>query len=154
MDGLESACENYGQAVVYRGSIAGNANRFVLDKHHNLEAGRIFPVCGNTWRMLHDSRFRAHFDPTSAGITACSRAVAASCRSTSRTLAPFPAADQARRLQERLQALTLMRSHFYLCRVVGEPGDASPEPYELPTAWCQNESTSVSLARSSIGMAL
>ena len=53
---------DYGQAVVYRGSIAGNANRFVLDKHHNIEASRIFPVCGNTWRMLHDSRFRAHFD--------------------------------------------------------------------------------------------
>jgi arsenite methyltransferase len=62
MDGLESACEDYGQAVVYRGSIAGNANRFVLDKHHNIETGRVFPVCGNTFRMLHDSRFRAHFD--------------------------------------------------------------------------------------------
>jgi arsenite methyltransferase len=62
VDGLESACEDYGQAVVYRGSIAGNANRFVLDKHHNIETGRVFPVCGNTFRMLHDSRFRAHFD--------------------------------------------------------------------------------------------
>ncbi|MFC0133121.1 methyltransferase type 11 [Massilia eurypsychrophila] len=62
VDGLESACEDYGQAVVYRGSIAGTANRFVLDKHHNIETGRVFPVCGNTFRMLHDSRFRAHFD--------------------------------------------------------------------------------------------
>jgi arsenite methyltransferase len=62
VDGLESACEDYGQAVVYRGSIAGTANRFVLDKHHNIETGRVFPVCGNTFRMLHDSRFRPHFD--------------------------------------------------------------------------------------------
>ena len=22
----------------------------------------MFPVCGNTWRMLHDTRFREHFD--------------------------------------------------------------------------------------------
>ena len=24
--------------------------------------GRVFPVCGNSWRMLHDSRFADHFD--------------------------------------------------------------------------------------------
>jgi SAM-dependent methyltransferase len=62
LDGLESACEDYGQAVVYRGSIPGERDRFVLDKHHDIEAGRVFPVCGNTWRMLHDTRFRPHFD--------------------------------------------------------------------------------------------
>jgi SAM-dependent methyltransferase len=59
---LESACEDYGQAVVYRGSIPDCAERFVLDKHHDIETGRVFPVCGNTWHMLHDSRFAAHFD--------------------------------------------------------------------------------------------
>jgi arsenite methyltransferase len=62
LDGLESACEDYGQAVIYRGSIAGHEHRFVLDKHHDIETGRVFPVCGNTWRMLHDTRFAAHFD--------------------------------------------------------------------------------------------
>ncbi|MBI3285628.1 MAG: methyltransferase domain-containing protein [Burkholderiales bacterium] len=62
LDGLESACEDYGQAVVYRGSIPEHRGRFVLDKHHDIEAGRVFPVCGNTWRMLHDTRFAAHFD--------------------------------------------------------------------------------------------
>lgn len=62
LDELESACEDYGQAVVYRGSIAQQPDRFVLDKHHDIEAGRVFPVCGNTWRMLHDTRFAAHFD--------------------------------------------------------------------------------------------
>ncbi|OGB26595.1 MAG: methyltransferase type 11 [Burkholderiales bacterium RIFCSPLOWO2_02_FULL_57_36] len=62
LDGLESACEDYGQAVIYRGSIPGHAHRFVLDKHHDIETGRVFPVCGNTWRMLHDTRFAAHFD--------------------------------------------------------------------------------------------
>ena len=59
LDGLESACEDYGQAVIYRGTIPDHAHRFVLDRHHDIEAGRIFPVCGNTWRMLHDTRFRS-----------------------------------------------------------------------------------------------
>jgi SAM-dependent methyltransferase len=62
LDGLETDCEDYGQAVVYRGSIPGSPQRFVLDKHHDIEAGRVFPVCGNTWRMLHDTRFAPHFD--------------------------------------------------------------------------------------------
>ena len=26
------------------------------------QAGKIFPVCGNTWHMLHDTRFAPHFD--------------------------------------------------------------------------------------------
>jgi len=62
LDALETACEDYGQAVVYRGSIPEHADRLVLDKHHDIQAGKVFPVCGNTWRMLHDTRFAAHFD--------------------------------------------------------------------------------------------
>lgn len=62
VDGIEDACEDFGQAVVYRGSIPASPERFRLDKHHDIERGRVFPVCGNTWRMLHDSRFAPHFD--------------------------------------------------------------------------------------------
>jgi SAM-dependent methyltransferase len=62
LPGLETECEDYGQAVRYRGTITHHPHRFVLDKHHSIETGRIFPVCGNTWRMLHDTRFAAHFD--------------------------------------------------------------------------------------------
>jgi len=62
IEGLETACEDYGQAVVYRGTITDHPDRFVLDKHHDIETGRVFPVCGNTWRMLHDTRFASHFD--------------------------------------------------------------------------------------------
>ena len=62
MEGLEPDCEDYGQAVIYQGGIAGHERCFILDKHHKIEPGRVFPVCGNTWRMLHDSRFQAHFD--------------------------------------------------------------------------------------------
>jgi arsenite methyltransferase len=62
LDGLESACEDYGQAVIYRGSIPGYPYRFSLDKHHAIETGKVFPMCGNTWRMLQDTRFAVHFD--------------------------------------------------------------------------------------------
>ncbi|GAA4098894.1 methyltransferase domain-containing protein [Zhongshania borealis] len=58
---LESACEDYGQAVIYKGSISNSPHRFVLDKHHVFELGRVFPVCGNTWRMLKHTRFAEHF---------------------------------------------------------------------------------------------
>ncbi|MEO6353517.1 MAG: methyltransferase domain-containing protein, partial [Burkholderiaceae bacterium] len=35
LEALETACEDYGQAVIYRGSIPDCADRFVLDKHHD-----------------------------------------------------------------------------------------------------------------------
>lgn len=61
LEGLEPACEDYGQAVIYKGTIADHPTGFELDGHHAIEAGRIFPVCGNTWRMLEQTRFREHF---------------------------------------------------------------------------------------------
>ena len=62
LDGLEPACEDYGQAVVYRGGIPGSEHLFALDAHHLIERGRMFPVCGNTYRMLSETRFRDYFD--------------------------------------------------------------------------------------------
>ncbi|SDY26026.1 methyltransferase domain-containing protein [Nitrosomonas sp. Nm58] len=62
LENLEPACEDHGQSVVYRGSIPYHPHLFILDKHHAIEAGRQFPVCGNTLRMLHDTRFKEHFD--------------------------------------------------------------------------------------------
>jgi SAM-dependent methyltransferase len=62
LQGLEPSCEDYGQAVIYRGGIAGHPEAFQLDGHHRMERGRVFPVCGNTWRMLHDTRFAPHFE--------------------------------------------------------------------------------------------
>lgn len=58
---LETACEDYGQAVIYKGTIPNSPEQFVLDKHHALDAGRVFPVCGNTWQMLKETRFADHF---------------------------------------------------------------------------------------------
>lgn len=61
IDALETACEDYGQAVIYRGTIPEHPHRFMLDAHHDIETGKVFPVCGNTWLMLHDTRFKDHF---------------------------------------------------------------------------------------------
>lgn len=60
--GLEDACEDHGQAVIYKGGIHEHADRFNLDKHHSIEQGKVFPVCGNTFRMLCETRFASHFD--------------------------------------------------------------------------------------------
>ena len=60
--GLEPECEDYGQAVVYRGTVPGHLHSFVLDKHHAIETGKVFPICGNSWKMLANTRFARHFD--------------------------------------------------------------------------------------------
>ncbi len=62
LDGLEPLCEDYGQAVIYKGGIPGAEHVFTLDKHHAIETGKVFPVCGNTWHMLADTRFRPYFE--------------------------------------------------------------------------------------------
>lgn len=62
IDALEDACEDFGQAVIYKGTIPDHPESFVLDKHHRFETGRVFPVCGNSFRMLEETRFAPHFD--------------------------------------------------------------------------------------------
>jgi SAM-dependent methyltransferase len=62
IDGLEPMCEDYGQAVIYNGTIEHHRNAFSLDGHHYIEKGRVFPVCGNTYRMLSETRFKEHFE--------------------------------------------------------------------------------------------
>ena len=62
IDGLESDCEDYGQAVRYKGTIQGNASSYNLDDHHNFSKGKMEAVCGNTYKMLKDTRFADHFE--------------------------------------------------------------------------------------------
>lgn len=62
LDGLEAECEDYGQAVIYRGGVLGEERVFVLDDGHLIEKGRVFPICGNSWKMLADTRFAPYFD--------------------------------------------------------------------------------------------
>ena len=58
---LEDACEDHGQAVIYEGTIPQHPHRFDLDSHHAIETGKVFAVCGNSFRMLQQSRFAPHF---------------------------------------------------------------------------------------------
>lgn len=62
IEGLESDCEDYGQAVCYKGNIADAVNAFDLDDHHHFPKGKVMTVCGNTYKMLHDTRYRDAFD--------------------------------------------------------------------------------------------
>ncbi|MCV6585533.1 MAG: methyltransferase domain-containing protein [Marinibacterium sp.] len=62
LSGLEPDCEDYGHAVRYRGTVEHAPHAFALDDHHVFETGKIVPVCGNSYRMLADTRFARHFD--------------------------------------------------------------------------------------------
>jgi len=62
LDGLEPGGEDYGQAVIYKGNVAGEERLFTLDKNNMMERGKVSPVCGNSWRMLADTRFADHFE--------------------------------------------------------------------------------------------
>eukprot|EP01096_Ripella_sp_DP13-Kostka_P002062 TRINITY_DN1272_c0_g1_i1.p1 TRINITY_DN1272_c0_g1~~TRINITY_DN1272_c0_g1_i1.p1 ORF type:complete len:366 (-),score=122.13 TRINITY_DN1272_c0_g1_i1:56-1153(-) len=62
IEGLELSCEDYGQAVIYKGTMDYMPDVFVLDGHHRIEKGRVFAVCRNTYLILKSPRFVAHFD--------------------------------------------------------------------------------------------
>jgi len=62
IEGLEEDCEDYGQAVRYRGTIAEHPHFFQLDGGHRFSTGKIYSVCGNTYLMLAATRFNGHFD--------------------------------------------------------------------------------------------
>mmetsp|Transcript_43476 Transcript_43476/g.107520 ORF Transcript_43476/g.107520 Transcript_43476/m.107520 type:complete len:366 (+) Transcript_43476:40-1137(+) len=59
---LEPDCEDYGQAVIYKGTILEHPQEWALDDHHTMQKGKVFPVCGNTWHMVYSTRFREHFE--------------------------------------------------------------------------------------------
>lgn len=58
---LEDRCEDYGQAVIYLGTIPESPRSFSLDDHHLFETGKAVPVCRNTADMLAGSRLARHF---------------------------------------------------------------------------------------------
>ena len=62
LEGLEPHCEDYGQSVKYKGSVTTEESTFVLDDHHTINVGEIFAVCGNTYRMLNETRYAPHFE--------------------------------------------------------------------------------------------
>jgi len=62
IEGLEEDCEDYGQAAIYKGGIEHAEQAFMLDDHHLFPKGKVITVCGNTYKMLHDTRYREYFD--------------------------------------------------------------------------------------------
>jgi arsenite methyltransferase len=62
LDDLESGRENYQQQAMYKGTVERYAEEFRLDNAYVFPTGQSVPVCGNTFRLLQDSRFSAHFD--------------------------------------------------------------------------------------------
>ena len=59
---LDDACEDYGQAVRYKGTLRHSPEAFVLDADHRFETGRAHLVCRNSFNMLAKTRFAEHFD--------------------------------------------------------------------------------------------
>jgi len=61
IDALEDACEDFGQAVRYNGTCKESPKELTLDQGHVFPAGKIVPVCGNTFLMLQKTRLEKHF---------------------------------------------------------------------------------------------
>jgi len=61
IDAFDDNCEDYGQAIEYKGTGRAFSSHFKLDNSHVFETGKIYSVCGNTWRMLAETRFRKYF---------------------------------------------------------------------------------------------
>jgi ubiquinone/menaquinone biosynthesis C-methylase UbiE len=59
---LEDRCEDYGQSVIYRGTMPHHPSCFSLDDGHTFEAHRPERVCGNTAAMVSGTRLGRHFD--------------------------------------------------------------------------------------------
>ena len=58
---LEPSREDYGQSVIYSGTIPNSGCVFELDKQTRLPKNKPLNICGNTYRMLKGSRFSDHF---------------------------------------------------------------------------------------------
>eukprot|EP00759_Apiculatamorpha_spiralis_P019948 PhF_6_TR25586/c0_g1_i1/m.35870/K07755/AS3MT; arsenite methyltransferase len=61
IDGLEDACEDFGQSAKYLGGIPGFETEYALDDHHTFEKGRHMLVCGNTAKMVGESWLGKYF---------------------------------------------------------------------------------------------
>ena len=58
---FEDICENFGHVAYYEGTIPEFPHGFTLDDHHYFETGIPVPVCGNTYKMISESRFKDYF---------------------------------------------------------------------------------------------
>ena len=58
---LEPDCEDYGHTVTYLGTIPNHETHWNLDGHHIFNKGEEVSVCGNTLKMIINTRFAEHF---------------------------------------------------------------------------------------------
>lgn len=58
---FEDICENYGHVAFYRGTIPEYPHAYALDDHHVFTKGLPLPICGNTAKMIQETRYREHF---------------------------------------------------------------------------------------------
>ncbi|NQV38056.1 MAG: methyltransferase domain-containing protein [Candidatus Marinimicrobia bacterium] len=58
----EDICENYGHVAFYKGTLHECPHEFVLDDHHVFPKGIPVPICGNTAKMLLETRYSEYFD--------------------------------------------------------------------------------------------
>ena len=59
---FEDICENYGHVTFYKGGMEHSPHAFRLDDHHLFHKGLPVPVCGNTAKMLSETRYSEYFD--------------------------------------------------------------------------------------------
>jgi len=59
---LEPHCEDYGHAITYKGNLPESQDFFKLDDHHVFLKNKVTPVCGNSYKMLNDTRYKDFFD--------------------------------------------------------------------------------------------
>ncbi|MDY6933930.1 MAG: arsenosugar biosynthesis radical SAM protein ArsS [Spirochaetota bacterium] len=62
LEGLEDACEDYGHIAIYKGGIPYSPYRLELDCEHIFYKNKPERVCGNTAKMLQESRFAKYFE--------------------------------------------------------------------------------------------
>ncbi|MCL4149084.1 UNVERIFIED_CONTAM: hypothetical protein GTU68_030747 [Idotea baltica] len=62
IEALEDACEDFGQAVAYKGTVPHAKSSLDLDDGHVFPTNKIMTVCGNTYLMLHATRYKEHFE--------------------------------------------------------------------------------------------
>lgn len=61
---IENVKKYYGQVATYVGGIPNSLNSFSLDDHHHFEIHKPMLVCGNTAKMLSNSRYSDYFRVT------------------------------------------------------------------------------------------
>ena len=62
IEGMEETCEDFGQVAIYNGGHSEGKDRYTLDKEHVFDRGRPERICGNTVKVLSESRLAPFFE--------------------------------------------------------------------------------------------